>query len=217
MKHLSGNVLALEVRITPYDQKEVTVSPDDFKWFNKLILCAEGSPNGSPQLHYHGYVETVKSETWLRSFLRKIAHAPDNEKINGNALYFTRKPHEHTFGYIVKCNNVTVRHGITEGEVDQWVKESHQYEKDKATERKRKQRSRDKQLNDVVKILAEELQSGVVRRQAVYMVDRILQLCDINEIRFPTRSQMEMIVLRLMYSYDSDVVRSFYMKSFHFL
>jgi len=213
-KPLSGKVLQLEIRVTPYDQEPVRIDASDLQMFDKLLLCEEGTPNGLPKLHYHGYVETQKSESWLRSFLRKISHAPDNEKVNGNALYFTRKPHEHTTGYVIKSGNIIYRHGITQTTLDQWLATSDQYKKDKATDRKRKQRSRDDELKTIVDSIEKDLKDGSIQRSVASIVDRFLAICIADGIRFPTRSQMDMYVLKLIHPYDQYLVRSFYTRSF---
>lgn len=214
MKPLSGKVLTLEIRVTPYDQLPITIEESDLQMFDKLLLCEEGIPNGTPRLHYHGFIETKKSESWLRLFLRKIAHAPDNEKVNGNSLYFTRKCHEHTHGYIVKSGNISYRHGITQTTLDEWLENSNQYAKDKSSERKRKQRTRDDELATVVKTVEEGLKNDFIQRNPNGIVTAILNECYHTQIRFPSRTQMEHFVLKLIYPYDDQQVRSFYLKSF---
>lgn len=213
-KPLSGKVLQLEIRVSPYDQQPVSLEESDLQHIDKLLLCEEGTPNGCPKLHYHGYIETKKSESWLRSFLRKIAHAPDNEKINGNSLYFTRKPHEHTFGYIVKSGNITHRIGFSQTTLDEWLAASNQYAKDKATERKRKQRSRDDELAHVIEEVEKDLHDDTCMRNEHGIIARILAVCHTDKIRFPTRSQMESLVIKLLYPYQPEIVRLYYAKSF---
>lgn len=213
-KPLSGKILQLEIRVTPYDQEPIVIDESDLQMFEQLVLCEEGSPNGVPKLHYHGYVETRKSESWLRSFLKKISHAPDNEKVNGNALYFTRKPHEHTTGYIVKSGNVICRHGIPQTTIDEWIATSSKYQKDKATDRKRKQRSRDDELAHVIADVESYLKDNETVRSEHDIIARILAVCHADNIRFPTRSQMEYFVNKLLYPYRPDTVRLYYAKSF---
>lgn len=215
-KPLSGKILQLEIRLTPYDQQPITerdLQPH-MEHIDKLLLCQEGSPNGSPKLHYHGFIETKKSESWLRKTLRELTHCTDTS-INGNSLYFTRKPHEHTFGYITKSGNVSHRHGITQTTIDEWLEQSSQYAKDKATERKRKQRTRDDELAHVVEEVNNYLQNSEMRNEHV-IVNEILKICHQDQIRFPSRSQMEMIVLKLLYPYQPETVRLYYTKSFQF-
>lgn len=214
-KPLSGKVLKLEIRVTPYDQQPIAqIDESDLQHIDKLVLCEEGTPNGVPRLHYHGYVETKKSESWLRSFLRKLSHAPSNEQINGNSLYFTRQCHEHTYGYIIKSGNVTVRHNLSQETLDKWLEESNQYAKDKSSERKRKQRTRDDELAEVVQTVEEDLQRNEHYRTVDAVVMRLLAECSQRQIRFPTRSQMESMVLKLLYKYDELAVRLYYTRAF---
>jgi len=213
-KPLSGKVLKLEVRITPYDQQPITIDDEDLQHLDKILLCREGTPNGTPRLHYHGYIETLKSETWIRSLLRKISHAPDNEKINGNALYFTRKPHDHTFGYIIKSGNIDIRRGFTQTTLDEWIEQSSQYSKDIAATRKRKQRTREDELKCVVEQIEKDLHNHSINRNVSSIIDRFLAICTAESVRFPTRAQMDMYVLKLIHPYDQYMVRSFYLKSF---
>jgi len=213
-KPLSGKSLQLEIRVTPYDQEQITIDDDDLQLFDKFLLCQEGTPNGVPKLHYHGFIETKKSESWLRSFLRKIAHAPDNEKVNGNALYFTRKPHEHTFGYIIKSGNICYRNGFSQTTLDEWLAESSQYAKDQASARKRKQRTRDDELAHVVAEVEKDLRDNTILPNEHGIIARILAVCHMDKIRFPSRSQMESLVIKLLYPYQPDIVRLYYAKSF---
>jgi len=214
-KPLSGKLLQLELRITPYDQ--APISEKDLhpylEYIDKLVLCEEGSPNGTPRLHYHGFIETKKSESWLRKVLRELSHCTDTS-INGNSLYFTRKPHDHTFGYITKYGVVAHRHGITQTTIDEWITESRKYATDKSTERKRKQRTREDELAHVVEDVQKQLLETDALRNEHSIVQKILDICYLDKIRFPTRSQMESIVLKLLYPYNQFIVRNYYTKSF---
>lgn len=215
-KPLSGKILQLEIRVTPYDQERIIESDLQpyLEHIDKLVLCEEGEPNGTPRLHYHGFIETKKSESWLRSVLRKIAHEPDNEQVNGNALYFTRKPHEHTFGYIIKSGRVVHRHGFTQTTIDEWIAKSNEYQKDKTNERKRKQRERELELYRVFTQVKSDLKDSSISRNVASIVDRYLAICVAENIKFPARSQMDMFVLQLIHPYDQYLVRSYYLKSF---
>lgn len=113
-------LLCLEVRITPPDQKPITDWKHDDTDFKVLIACEEGVPNGTPKLHYHLYLETLRSLSWIRKWIINISHA--THESNGNAVYFTRKPHEHTIPYIVKSNNVVVRIGVSQTRLEEYFK-----------------------------------------------------------------------------------------------
>ena len=146
--------------------------------------------------------------------MRKIAHEPDNEKVNGNALYFTRQPHEHTFGYIIKSGNIAHRHNISQTTLDEWLATSSQYKKDIESKRKRKQRTRNDELDEIVQLIESDLKEMRMNRTIDALVARFLYYCDQMKVRFPTRSQMDMYILKLVYPYDPSVVRSFYLRSF---
>lgn len=214
-KPLSGQIYAREIRITPYDQLPIIES--DLQPYlgdiDKLLLCQEGSPNGSPKLHYHGFIETKKSETWVRSVLRKLSHCED-KSINGNALFFTRQPHDHTYGYIIKSGNIAYNKGYTQTTLDEWIEQSSDYRKQKETTRKRSQRSRDEQLAGVVEQVTSDLKDNSCGRSVPDVVSRILMICHQEDIRFPARSQMDHIVLKLLYPYDEYIARSYYERSF---
>lgn len=205
-------LLCLEVRITPPDQKPIT----DWKYtegdFKVLLACEEGTPDGTPKLHYHLYLESLRSLTWIRKWIISIARATNES--NGNAVYFTRKPHEHTIPYIVKSGNVTVRIGVTQTRLEEYFKQSADYRKSKETERKRKQRSHNDELTDIFIEVENHLKEGSIQPDVDSIVTRTLAICSSKNIAFPTRMCMEKNVLRLIYPYNNDAVRSYYARSF---
>lgn len=213
-KPLSGEILKLEIRLTPYDQVRIDLTQFDLTSFTQFVLCEEGEPNGVPKLHYHGYLETGRSISWVRSFLRKMANPPEQEKINGNALFFTKQPHEHSFGYITKYGHVVCRHGVTQTTIDEWIKSSDEYRKQKEATRKRGQRTRADELDAVIEDVESYLKEDHVNRSEACIVARILDICYADKIRFPTKAQMEMFVLKLLYPYDPEVARLYYTRSF---
>lgn len=214
----SGDILKLEVRMTPPDQKPIS------EWYPadlgdcKLIVCEEGSAEGTPKLHYHVYLETPVSKSSVRIWILKVLdpHIDKNVKYNGNSLYFTRQPHEHTIPYIVKSGNVLVRIGFAQQLIDEFFQQSAQYRKDKDSARKRKQRSRIDEMTEVMTEVEKDLKDGTI--QGVDgIVSRTLAICHSKGYDFPTRMTMEKHILRIMYSRDESLVRSFYTKSFSFL
>lgn len=205
-------LLELEIRITPPDQTPIT----DWKFeegdFKVLLAAEEGTANGKPKLHYHLYIETLRSLSWIRKWIMNISHATGES--NGNAVYFTRKPHEHTIPYIVKSRNVVVRIGVTQTRLEEYYDQSAEYRKSKETERKRKQRGHNDELTDVFAEVEKDLKSGSIHPCVDSIVTRTLAICSSNAIQFPTRMCMEKNVLRLIYPYDNDAVRSYYARSF---
>lgn len=209
----SGDLLKLEIRLTPYDSEPLTTDEltDVSTYFGKLILFEEG--NDEKKLHYHGYVESVYSASKVREKLRSICHCKD-QTINGNVLFFTRKPHDHTWGYISKCGKCIWRHGETQTTIDEWITKSAEYRTSKSRDKKRKQRTREDELRSIVDQVEKDLKVDSSIRYAEGIISRILQLCVHENIRFPTRPQMDTFVLKLLYPYDDTRVRLYYERSF---
>lgn len=215
-KQPSGDILKLEIRLTPPDQSPITEwYIDDLKSDCKVIVCGEGEPNGTPKLHYHCYIETTVSLSSVRKWIMKVlsSHKEDGVEYNGNSLYFTRKPHEYTIPYIIKSGNVLVRVGYSQSHIDEYFKQSTDYVKDKNNKRKKQQRSR---IDEMVEVFAEVEKDLKDRTISGYngIVSRALAICHSKGYDFPTRPVMERYVLKLMYSQDEYLVRSFYTKSF---
>lgn len=205
----------VELRVTPPDQKPITdwKIGDDFL---QLIVAEEGTANGTPKLHYHLYAKTMRSESWIRNWVWSIAegHYDPELKPNGNALYFSRRPHEHTIPYVIKHRNIIIRNGFTQTLIDEYFEQSEQYKRDKDKHRKQQQRTRGDQLAEVVKQVEKDLHDRSVNISAEGIVDRVLTICSSENIRFPTRPQMESIILKLIYPFNNHLVRSYYAKSF---
>lgn len=200
----------LEVRITPPDQKEII----DWKTeeLDIVVMFQEGEPNGSPKLHYHGYIKTKRSKSWIRNWIHNITNSN-----GGNAVYFTRKPHDHTYGYIAKSGRCVCRVGVSQTFIDEWLIKSSDYRKQKETDRKRRSRTREDELAEIVKRVEIQLKENRIRHNADEVIQAMLDECYHFDVRFPTRTQMDHIVLKLMYPYDQYLVRLFYKKSFDLL
>lgn len=202
--------------MTPPDQKHIA------DWYEsdlhegcKLLVCAEGEPNGSPKLHYHIYLETTISLSSVRKWILKVleSHIDPDVKYNGNSLYFTRKPHDHTIPYIIKSRNILVRIGFTQSLIDEYFRQSEDYVKSKERDRKRQHRSRVDEMTEVFAEVEKDLHDRTIQGYDG-IVSRALAICYSKGYDFPTRMTMEKYVLRLMYSRDEYLVRSFYTKTF---
>lgn len=212
----SGIVTKREIRITPWDQQPITQQEleSHLHAFDKLILCEEGTPNGTPKLHYHGYFETTKSLTYIRPLLKQLAHTVLESDINGNSLYFSKQPHEHTMGYIVKNGKIICHHGVSESEIDEYKSQSLKYRREKETERKSKQRDYNSELMEIYEKVAENLKNQTIEPYSTQVIKAILDECYIKSIKFPARSQMEIQVVKLLYPYNQDIGVWYYQKSF---
>lgn len=211
-KPKSGEVFVRELRITPPDGVPITdwrVNTDDFV---KLIAAEEGGGTTGKKLHYHLYVEITRSETWLKKWIYNIAHCQNGE--SGNSVFFSRKPHDNTIGYVVKSGNIVCRHGVDQTYIDEWIKKSDEYVKNKSTERKREQRTKQSIYKCMMDEVEEDLKSGFIRGLADE-VGGALTYRYYKYSTYPTRSQHEMMVIKLIHPYAEDYVRSYYNKSFH--
>jgi len=218
-KNPSGDILKLEVRVTPPDQKPIDEwYISDLKEGVKIIVCGEGEPNGQPRLHYHIYLETLVSLSSVRKWINHVleSHKDPNVEYNGNTLYFTRKPHEYTIPYIVKSRNVLVRVGVTQSLIDEYFKQSEDYVKSKERDRKRKTRGRVDEMSEVFSQVEKDINTRSISPTPDAIVIRSLAICHMEGYEFPNRHVMERYILKLLYKHDEGLVRSFYTKPFDF-
>lgn len=203
-----------EFRITPPNQEQITdwkIKPE----FSIVVAFEEGEPNGSPKLHYHGY---LKADCSIRTIQRWLNDVGQSVKYNvkGNALFFTRRVHEHSFGYISKCRKCVLRHGTDQTILDEWYASSDQYKKDKATDKKRKSRSREDELAPVFAAVTESIKH-VVSPDADKIIEEVLYRCREENISFPTKMRMEKFVIETLYPYRPDLVKSYFHRTFQFI
>lgn len=218
----SGKILALELRLTPPDQRPIEnwkVLDGDFE---KMIVCQEGEPDGSPRLHYHAYIETKRSKSWVRSWVLSVlvGHYNPDVVTNGNQLYFSKSPHEHTIPYVVKHNNFVNTIGYTPEELNQFTQLSEEYCKQKERDRKRKQRTLTDIYDEVFKEIDEEFtelkhhqsikDNGRVHTFIMLAIEKIKS----RNARMPTRSMMERYAMDMLAKYSPHSLRMIYMKSF---
>lgn len=213
-KQNPDSFIELELRITPPSQEPIT----DWKLadIEHLVVFEEGSANGTPKLHYHGYIKTLRSKSWIRNWIYDITNAKQFN-IDGNSVYFSKQPHDHTFGYIAKLGKCVLRHGLPQTTIDEWLAQSNDYRKQRAKLQKNQSRSRSTLLEDVISKVENDLKEGLCTKDVDSIVWRFLEYCKETETRFPTRSQMDNYVLKLLYPYNPYVVRSYYNKSFDYL
>jgi len=126
---------------------------------------------------------------------------------------FTRQAHEHTMGYITKHQKVVANVGYEQSEITQFFQQSDDYRRQHETERKRDYRTRKMELEEVMEIVYKDFDTGAQRISsnpekpvAFDIISHFLQVCESNEVRFPTRSQMEtyvnQILFKLNYKYS---------------
>lgn len=204
------DLLILELRITPPDGLPITdwqINSD----FKQLIAAQEG---GTPEcrLHYHAYVECLRSRTWLIKWIYSIAHCTNGEQ--GNAVFFTRKPHNNTIGYVVKHGNIVVSHGCSQTFITDWLVKSDEYRRAKDTERKRTQRVEKSFTQQVHKSIVATLHESRDLRTPDSVLALILaQYREANKI-YPNRTTIENLIVTVLHPYDDYMARAFYLRNF---
>lgn len=209
----SDDVLELELRITPCDGLPIQdwKLTDDHKEF---VAYVEGGPGTDKALHYHCYLKYARSRTLLLKWIYSIAHCNNGE--TGNAVFFSRKPHSRTHGYIAKSGSVACRHNVSQTTLDEWFTQSEEYLRNKSSARKRKQRTREEIVGEIKTQIVKELKEFSINRSPTAVVDRLLAEFHNRNLSFPPRATIEIMVMNIMYNVDAEYVRSFYARNLSF-
>jgi len=208
-KHNPDAVLALELRITPPDGKPI----EDWKLgedFNQVIAAQEGGDDDC-RLHYHLYIETLRSRSWITKWIYSIAHCENGE--SGNAVFFSRKPHDNTIGYVVKHGNVVVRHGCAQTFIDEWMAKSAQYRKDKDSAKQRAKRLKKTFTQALLGKIVEALRQDVSLRTPERVLDMILAEYHEAKLLNPSKTIIENLIMSALYPYNTGLVRAFYLRN----
>lgn len=208
-KKTSGTPHEWDVRVTPTDGNEIEFTPnqDDFEIF---VACREGGEGTNKRLHYHVYIKTIRSETWLRKYFSILGRA--TETITGNAVYKMGQAHEGTIGYVVKEGDVKCRLGWTDMFLEEMIRKSNQYRKDKEAERKRASRGKENCLAEIMKVVAEGVKNDPSPTPRRIMGD-ILHQYNERQIRFPNRSTLENCVMTILYKSSPTMVEEYYLRN----
>lgn len=206
-------VLKLELRITPPDGRPIVdwQLGDDF---NMCLAAQEGgdAPISNARLHYHLYIETLRSRSWIIKWIYTIARCNNGE--SGNAVFFSRKPHDNTIGYVVKSGNIVCRHGCSQTFITDWLNKSEQYVRDKDATRKRQQRVEGSFMMECRKEIAEFLKTNVDKRTPQGVMDFVMNYYITHDKFMPSRTQMETFIVGSLHMYDAYITRSFYLRNF---
>lgn len=203
----SGDVYERELRITPPDGQPIfnwLVNADDFV---KLIAAEEGGGDTGKKLHYHLYVETTRSESWLKKWVYTVARCINGEK--GNAVYFSRKPHDRSIGYVVKNNKIVCRHGVDQMFITEWLAKSDEYVKNKSTERKREQRTKQSIYKEMIDAVEKEIQDGHYQPTLDLISSALIRKYSSRGM-YPNRNQHELFVIKLLHPYNESFVEQYY-------
>lgn len=199
-----------ELRITPPDQEEIAdwKLGDDFK---VAIFAKEGGVGTGKQLHYHGYIESFRSASKITKWIYDIAHCHNGER--GNAVFFSRQPHDNTIGYVVKHGDIVCRHGVEETFITEWIERSSQYRRDKDAVRKRTNRSASNVRGEIIDEVKQRLEEHEALRYEEQVVGMLLAGYCQRGLVFPPRSTIENIACSILYKYHPELINAFYCKN----
>lgn len=207
----------VECRVTPPDGKRPIFNVEPF---TKFVAFEEGGEGTGKQLHYHIVLETTMSDYFLAQYWN--ASFPSG-KGTGNKLFRNGVPHEKTYSYIAKFKTPVIVKGYTENDLQQWYDESDKYvaalKQERERYRKIKSHGRKAELKSVeehvTSLVKETLQDEYLDPN--YAINRIvelfLQTCRQREFEFPTRTQMDNIVARILYDTHPNCVRALYSRN----
>lgn len=207
-----GEILALELRITPPDGKPIEDWKVDDTNFKMVLAAREGGGDTGVRLHYHLYIETLRSRSWILNWVYSIAHCYNGEK--GNSVVFTGKPHDKTIGYVVKHGDIACRHGCSDGFITEWLNKSDEYVRNVAAKRKADVRRNQAFSALVRQKVAATLASDASMRTPTCICNLVLAEYHKAEKVYPSRTQVECLIATLLHPYDEGLVRLFYTKSF---
>jgi len=204
-----GETKEWDIRLTPVDQEEIKFDEiiDDFA---QLLVCKEGSPNGTPRLHYHMYAKTTRSDSYIDRLLNKLGRSDETHK--GNAVFSKRKAHEGTIGYVIKGGDVVNRHQFTQQMIDEFYELSKQYRTNKENERKTASRVKEKFLSLIMKEVVEIVRTDRLSTPQSIMSLFLRKYRD-NNMRFPNRSTLENATMTILYDINPRIVEDFYSKN----
>lgn len=209
----------VECRLTPPDGKQPVFNTEPF---TKFVAFEEGGEGTAKQLHYHILLETTMSDYRLAQYWNESFPAG---KGTGNKLFRNGKPHEKTYSYIAKHKTPVVVKGFAQNDLDAWYVESDEYvaalKREREHYRKIKSKGRKAELksveDDVVQYIkaqnydSEYDTSRICRR----IVEKFLQLCKERCYDFPSRTQMDAIVYRIVYDIHPQYIDALYSRNYN--
>lgn len=209
-KKTDGELRQLDVRITPKSQERPDF-PAIFKFedFPKCLIAEEGGVGTDTRLHYHLYIETLRSDTYLKKVFTQTAGG------KGNQCFSVRAAHEGTKGYAVKDERIVHTIGFSPAEVQEILNESEEYRRTLERTKKQNTRSKEKYLTLAtveVRELLTRMPPGSFGPE--YIVEQLLSCYARDNKRFPPRHTIETTTMTLLYPYHPSAVRQWYANSF---
>lgn len=211
-KKEDAEIVSWDIRLTPCDGEEV----DFEKWFTDedFVKVIAGRETGkvNQQLHYHIYLETKRSPTWIENLLYKASRwTPHHPR--GNSVFSKKHAHEGTKGYVVKEEDLAYTIGFTDQELTALVEQSRQYRRDLEASKKSRVRKSQNTMKQFVEDAIEHFRGNMTDfHSPTQVVKFILEKYQESGMPFPSRSQMENSVMRVMYQFNPNYVNEYYSK-----
>lgn len=204
-KNEDAEVRKLDIRLTPCDGEEVEFE----KWFTgeDFIKCIAGREIGetNKKLHYHIYCETRRSDTWLTNLMYRAARwTPHHQR--GNSVFRKNNAHEGTQGYSVKEEDVAYTLGMTSSEMDAIIERSRQYRRDLEADKKRSDRKKQATMKKFIEEASEQEPNWDPRSLVRFFLTKYEEM----DLPFPSKSQMENAVMKVMYRNSPNYVLDHY-------
>lgn len=205
-------LLTRELRITPPNGVEIV------DWclndsIRKFVAFKEGGDETGKKLHYHCYIETTMTSQALPKWIYTVCGCIETGE-KGNAVFFSRAAHDHTFGYIAKNRCVAIRYNYDQTVLEEWFTQSDEYKRQREKERKRDHRTRSHELDEIIKEVERQLEHDVGLRTVEGCISQVLEQCVRHDVKFPARSQMEHMVNKMIYKYNDYIVMKYYLRGF---
>lgn len=210
-KNEDAEIRKFSIRLTPCDNAEINFE----KWFTgeDFIRCIAGREIGeqNKKLHYHIYCETRRSDTWLNNLMYRASNwTPHHER--GNAVFSRTIAHEGTLGYSVKEEDIAYSLGFASSELDALLEGSRQYRRHLEADKKRRVRKSQNSMKQIIEDAIEHFREQQLSDPRV-VVKFILDKCEELDFSFPSKSQMENIVMKILYKLGwNNYVMDFYCK-----
>jgi len=198
-------VRQLSIRLVPCDGEDIEFEKHILEEdFGKFIAGREISDDD--KLHYHIYAETRRSDTYLKTLFYRMARwTPHHPK--GNPVFSCKDAHSNTQGYLVKDEDVAYTIGFTPQELEALVERSAQYRRDLEANKKRRTRKTQNTMKKFVEEAIEKFGACPTPRE---VVEFLLDKYQTSGMPFPSRSQMENAVMKVLYQFSPNYVVSHY-------
>lgn len=189
------------VRITEVEKEKLTEMLERFSNDALIIVCAEGEPyDKDVRSHVHMYLECKHSESWLRKQFQNL-----DRSRKSNQLYSMKKSHENSVNYVLKNyfkenenrSRIWFQRNCAMDLFLTWKNMHEKYMAEVAVAkvaRKKSQKSFSQIVTEEVVSRCSEPDTPASTEQ---IIKHIIQIYNDEQVKLPTRNQMESYVLNV--------------------